>query len=67
MVADALEDAELKSFYKRLWTSEAKHGNLFIDLALNYWDKESVYKRLNELNIIEGTICSELPIRAALH
>ncbi|MBL4625405.1 MAG: tRNA-(ms[2]io[6]A)-hydroxylase [Flavobacteriales bacterium] len=67
MIADALEDMELKSFYKRLWTSEAKHGNLFVNLALNYWDKETVYKRLNELNEIEGIICSKLPIRPALH
>ena len=67
LVAEALEDEELKKFYKRLWTSEAKHGNLFVDLALKYWDEEIVYKRLNELNEIEGKICSELPIRAALH
>ena len=67
MVADALKDEELKLFYKKLWTSEAKHGNLFVDLALKYWSEESVYKRLNELNEIEGEICSNLPIRAALH
>ena len=67
MVADALEDEELKKFYKRLWTSEAKHGNLFVDLALNYWNEDIVYKRLKELNKIEGKICKELPIRAALH
>jgi len=67
MVADALEDEELKKFYKRLWTSEAKHGNLFVDLALNYWNEDIVYKRLEELNKIEGNICKELPIRAALH
>ena len=67
MIADALEDAELKMFYKRLWTSEAKHGNLFVDLALKYWEEEIVYRRLNELNEIEGAICQKLPIRAALH
>ncbi len=67
MVAEALEDPVLKTFYKRLWTSEAKHGNLFVDLALKYWEEDIVYQRLNELNIIEGKICSELPIRPALH
>lgn len=67
MVADAIEDPELKTFYKRLWTSEAKHGNLFVDLALKYWEEDLVYQRLNELNVIEGKICSELPIRPALH
>lgn len=67
LVAEALQDEELKKFYKRLWTSEAKHGNLFVDLALKYWDEEIVYNRLNELNKLEGEICSKLPIRAALH
>jgi tRNA-(ms[2]io[6]A)-hydroxylase len=67
MIADALEDDELKTFYKKLWTSEAKHGNLFVDLALKYWNEDIVYKRLHELNEIEGNICKELPIRAALH
>ena len=29
MVADHLEEPELKKFYKMLWTSEAKHGHIF--------------------------------------
>jgi len=67
LIADALKDTELKTFYKKLWTSEAKHGNLFVDLALKYWNEDVIYNRLNELNEIEGKICKELPIRAALH
>ena len=34
MVADALEEPELKRFYKTLWTSEAKHGHIFVKMAL---------------------------------
>jgi tRNA-(ms[2]io[6]A)-hydroxylase len=67
LVAEALEDPELKEFYKVLWTSEAKHGNIFVVMALNYWPEEEVYKRLHELNDAEGEICSKLPFRAALH
>jgi tRNA 2-(methylsulfanyl)-N6-isopentenyladenosine37 hydroxylase len=67
LVEEALEDKELKQFYKMLWASEAKHGNIFVKLALNYWDKDIVYKRLDELNIIESTICKNLKIRPALH
>lgn len=67
LVAEALEDAELKKFYKELWTSEAKHGNIFVVMALTYWPEDDVYKRLNELNEAEGVICSKLPFRAALH
>lgn len=67
LIAEALEEGELKLFYKRLWTSEAKHGNIFVAMALNYWPEEVVLMRLNELNDSEGIICSKLPWRAALH
>lgn len=67
LVADALEDEELARFYKTLWTSEAKHGNIFVKMALNYWDEDIVYQRLHELNNHEGEICSKLEWRPALH
>jgi tRNA 2-(methylsulfanyl)-N6-isopentenyladenosine37 hydroxylase len=67
LVAEGLEEPELKKFYKELWTSEAKHGNIFVVMALTYWPDDAVYKRLNELNEAEGVICSKLPLRAALH
>lgn len=67
LIADALEDEKLKKFYKALWTSEAKHGNIFVKMALIYWDKDEVYKRLNELTIAEGKICEKLEWRPALH
>lgn len=67
LVADALEDKELKSFYKRLWTSEAKHGNVFVKMALNYFNREAIYKRLMEFNKIEAKILYSLPIKPALH
>jgi len=67
MVSEALENTELKKFYKNLWTSEAKHGNLFVELALNYFEKEKVYKRLHELIAAEENILIALPVRAALH
>lgn len=67
LIEEAIEDPKIKRFYKTLWTSEAKHGNLFVKLALNYWDEDAVYKRLNELNDLEGEIISKLPWRPALH
>ncbi len=67
MVAEALEDPELQKFYKMLWVSEAKHGHIFVKMALNYFPEEQVYSRLEwwvekEAEAIEG-----LEIRAALH
>ena len=67
LVAQALEDEALKQFYKRLWTSEARHGNIFVTMALNYFSKDEIYVRLNELNEIEADVLISLPIKAALH
>ena len=68
LIHEALEnDEELKEFYHRLWTSEAKHGNIFVKMALNYFQKEKVYERLDELNQAEGEVIQKLALRAALH
>jgi tRNA-(ms[2]io[6]A)-hydroxylase len=67
LVCDALEDPELKDFYRRLWTSEAKHGNIFVKMALNYFPEKEVYKRLEELNNMEGEVLNTLPLKPALH
>ncbi len=67
LVYENLEDPPLKQFYHQLWASEAKHGNIFVKMALNYFDEKIVYKRLDELNEIEGKILQSLPIKAALH
>ena len=67
LIADALTDPELKKFYKTLWASEAKHGNIFVKMALEYWAEKDVYDRLHELTKLEGEICSKLKWRPALH
>jgi len=67
LISEALEDEALKKFYKMLWTSEAKHGDLYVKLALNYWSKEDVYQRLEELNKAEGEILSKLDWIVGIH
>ena len=67
MVADNLEDPDLKKFYKMLWTSEAKHGHIFVKMALNYFPKDQVYERLRWWIEREAEIINGLEIRAALH
>ena len=67
MVYEALPVGELKKFYHELWASEAKHGNIFVKMALNYFEENEVYNRLDELNNQEAEILLALPIRAALH
>jgi tRNA-(ms[2]io[6]A)-hydroxylase len=67
LVYENLENRPLKSFYHKLWASEAKHGNIFVEMALNYFDRNTVYKRLNDLNKAEAMVLQSLPIRPALH
>src|SRR5437868_14445460 len=61
------DDAELKAFYHSLWTSEAKHGNIFVKMALRYFPEKHVYQRLTQLNCEEGKLVERLPLRPALH
>jgi tRNA-(ms[2]io[6]A)-hydroxylase len=67
LVAENLDDPELSAFYKELWRSEARHGNVFVSMALNYFDEESVFDRLDELAIQEAEIIQNLDIKAAVH
>ncbi len=67
LVYEYMDDAELKKFYHNLWASEAKHGHIFVKMALNYADESQVYRRLEEWDRLEKQILDNLPLRAALH
>lgn len=67
LIAEALEEPELKKFYKTLWTSEAKHGHIFVKMALHYFDEEEVYDRLAWWTEQEAQVLESLEIKAALH
>jgi len=67
LVFENLPEGDLKQFYHQLWASEAKHGNIFVKMALNYFDENVVYDRLEELNRVESSVLQSLPIKPALH
>jgi tRNA-(ms[2]io[6]A)-hydroxylase len=67
LVEEALTEPEIKRFYKILWASEAKHGNMFVELALEYFAPEIVFSRLEELLEAEARILVGLEIKSALH
>ena len=67
LVADHMEDEMLAKFYKMLWTSEAKHGHIYVKMALNYFPEQKVYDRLQWWVDKEAEIVLGLPLRAALH
>ncbi|OUS27266.1 tRNA-(ms[2]io[6]A)-hydroxylase [Thalassotalea sp. 42_200_T64] len=67
LIAQALPEGKDKKFYDDIAKSEEKHKNLFIELALEYFDQAEVYARLEEILIEEARICASLPFRPALH
>ena len=67
LVADAMTDEEIRKFYKMLWVSEAKHGHIFVKMALNYFPEETVYNRLEWWMEREAEVLDGLEIRPALH
>jgi len=67
LVAENLEDPDMQKFYKMLWVSEAKHGHIFVKMALHYFPEDQVYDRLAWWVEQEGEVINSLEIKAALH
>ncbi|WPP53240.1 tRNA-(ms[2]io[6]A)-hydroxylase [Catalinimonas niigatensis] len=67
LVSEVQQDEDIRRFYKLLWASEAKHSHIFVHMALRYFDKQEVDKRIEELVNAEADIIRHLPLRAALH
>ena len=66
-IAEALPAGSLKSFYGAIAKSEARHTDLFLSLAQQYFDASSIEARTTALLSQEADILGSLPIRAALH
>jgi tRNA-(ms[2]io[6]A)-hydroxylase len=67
MIAQALTDPSLRSFYCEIAASEARHDTLFVELARTYFSRVSVVARLDALVDAEAKIIEGLAIRPALH
>jgi tRNA-(ms[2]io[6]A)-hydroxylase len=67
LIAQALEDGQIKNFYTAITRSEKRHLDLMVDLAYRYFDETVVSQRLQELITLEASIVAALPFRAALH
>ncbi|KAF0192953.1 MAG: tRNA-(ms2io6A)-hydroxylase [Gammaproteobacteria bacterium] len=67
LISEALQDTHLKHFYRDLWTAEAKHGHVFVDMALECFDEKTVYDRLHEIARAEAEILGSLEWRPSLH
>ncbi|WP_417602533.1 tRNA-(ms[2]io[6]A)-hydroxylase [Owenweeksia hongkongensis] len=67
LVSENIQDEELAKFYHMIYVSEAKHGHIFVEMALNYFDRNEVLQRWEELAIIEAEILNGLELKPALH
>ena len=67
IIAEALEDPRLKDFYRDLWATEARHGDVFKKMALNYFDEDEIESRNQEIIDAEAKIIANLEWRPSLH
>ena len=67
LIAEHIDDEELKIFYATLAKSESGHHALFVELANHYFNLDEVKTRLDDWLTLEKKIIQELPIRARLH
>lgn len=72
LIAQALQngtaaDQSLAQFYIALARSEARHYELFLELAYQYFNHETIAKRLDEWLTFETDVMLKLAIRPALH
>jgi len=58
LLAEALDDAELASFYRSLVACEARHHGVYVDLSCRLVERPAVEIRLQELAVAEAEIVS---------
>jgi tRNA-(ms[2]io[6]A)-hydroxylase len=67
LLGQALEDARLAEFYRRLAQSEAGHEQLFVDLARVHGAGIDVDRRLAEMADDEAAVVAALPLLPRIH
>ena len=58
-LAEHVEDDELRSFYRSLFESEARHHATYTRLAMHFAPEQEVLRRLDELAAAEAAIIGE--------
>ena len=66
-LAKALKDPDLKSFYEEITRSEARHAEMFIELARLYFPETLVQERVDFFLEKEAETIAAIPVRPALH
>ncbi len=67
LIAEKVPDPTLQDFYQAIARSEARHQEVFLELALRYFPEATVMPRLEGILVQEAEILQHLEIRPALH
>ena len=67
LIASALPMGSLQRFYQEITDSEARHADLFVQLAAHYASDEHIQERLAFFQESEAEIVADLQPRPALH
>jgi tRNA-(ms[2]io[6]A)-hydroxylase len=67
LLAEAVADTELAGFYRGLLVAEARHHQIYVELALQAAPAPAVRARLRELAAREAEILASVPPRARMH
>jgi len=67
LLAENLRDLELARFYQQLSEAEARHAEMFRELAEVYDERDAVEERLWALARAEAKIVESLPLLARIH
>ena len=67
ILSEALEDQELKLFYKHLSEREAGHYMIFIRVARQYFSEAEIAQRLEDISQLETKAMLETPFSWRLH
>ena len=67
LLSESAKDADLRSFYRSLLESEARHRTEFLQLARKYFERSVVDERLKVLSSREAQIVLQLQNTATMH
>jgi len=67
LLSEALEDKDLRVFYKKLMISEANHYSMFLNFARKYGNREEVDKKWSSLLDHEAEIMKDLSKKESIH
>ncbi|MEJ6546456.1 MAG: tRNA-(ms[2]io[6]A)-hydroxylase [Flavobacteriaceae bacterium] len=67
LLSEALEDQDLREFYKKLMISEAGHYTMFLRLARQYGERKEVDQKWNSLLEFEAQIMKNLDNQQLIH